>query len=872
MTQATTTCAVTDDTRWRAVLASGATAVPRWSRTPGTSDGGPVATTVAVPGELAAAVSALAEALGVGPEALLLAAHARVLAALTAEPEVLAGVAVTDRTLPCRLETGVASWRALVADAAAAVTSLTAADHADEAAALARARRDLAGLWPETVLGLGADLGGSGDGAALAEDTVFRVDRPAGDLLRVVHRPGDLDVAAAERLAGYHLTALGQLCADPDAAPGAAGLVGPEELAFQVDGLAGPERERPALPAHEIIRARAAADPDRVAVVHGDRSWTYRELDEVTDRIARALLARGLPPEGIVAVVAERTLDWAASVLGILKAGAAYLPLEPHFPPDRIATVLTRAQARLVLGERGSMTTLDEALASLGAAAPERLLVDDAVAEEHGDAVPRVEIAGDRLAYLYFTSGSTGEPKGAMCEHAGMVNHLYAKIEDLGITEGTVVTETAPQCFDISLWQLVAPWLVGGTTVLVEQETILDVPSFVDLLARRRVEVAQLVPSYLDVVVSYLEQQDVPAAEVLPALRRIAVTGEAVKKELVARWFSVRPDVAVVNAYGLTETCDDTNHEILTEVPAGERVPLGPAVPNVRVYVVDEALNPVPVGAPGEIVFSGVCVGRGYVNDPDRTAKAFVSDPLRPGERLYRSGDHGRWLPDGKLDFLGRRDHQVKISGFRIEIGEVENTLLRAPGVRDASVVVAERPGRGKQLVGFYGAAAPVETEVLRATLGAALPAYMVPPVLHHQETLPLTPNGKIDRKALTTLALALDEPEAPAADADVTPLTTTEARVAAVWAPLLGVDASALGRDTHFFDRGGSSLLAVKMAVGLKKAVSLPDIVRNPVLADLAALIDSTTADVPAPAPAPVVEDEAPTVRLQPSGLTPSS
>ena len=855
MTQATTTCAVTDDTRWRAVLASGATAVPRWSRTSGTSDGGAIATTVAVPGELAAAVSAQAEALGVGPEALLLAAHARVLAALTAEPEVLAGVAVTDRTLPCRLDTGVASWRALVADSAAAVTSLTAADHADEAAALARARRDLAGLWPETVLGLGP-----GENAPLTEDTVFRVDRPAGDLLRVVHRPGDLDAEAAERVAGYHLTALGQLCADPDAAPDAAGLVGPGELAYQVDGLAGPERERPDLPAHEIIRARAAAHPDRVAVVHGDRAWTYRELDEVTDRIARALLARGLPPEGIVAVVAERTLDWAASVLGILKAGAAYLPLEPHFPPDRIATVLTRAQARLVLGERGSTTTLDQALESLGASAPERLLVDDAVAEEHGDTVPRVEIAGDRLAYLYFTSGSTGEPKGAMCEHAGMVNHLYAKIEDLGITEGTVVTETAPQCFDISLWQLVAPWLVGGTTVLVEQETILDVPSFVDLLARRRVEVAQLVPSYLDVVVSYLEQQDVPAAEVLPALKRIAVTGEAVKKELVARWFSVRPDVAVVNAYGLTETCDDTNHEILTEVPAGERVPLGPAVPNVRVYVVDEALNPVPLGAPGEIVFSGVCVGRGYVNDPDRTAKAFVSDPLRPGERLYRSGDHGRWLPDGKLDFLGRRDHQVKISGFRIEIGEVENTLLRAPGVRDASVVVAERPGRGKQLVGFYGAAAPVETEVLRATLGAALPAYMVPPVLHHQETLPLTPNGKIDRKALTALALALDEPEAPAADADAPPLTPTEARVAAVWAPLLGVDASAIGRDTHFFDRGGSSLLAVKMAVGLKKAVSLPDIVRNPVLADLAALIDSK------------VEDEPPTVRLQPSGLTPSS
>lgn len=884
MTDTTIACAVTDDSRWRAVLASGATAVPRWSLTPRVPGEGPVATTVTVPAALLDAVSAQAGRLGVVPEALLLAAHARVLAALTAEPEVLAGVEVAGRTLPARLDTEVASWRVLATAAATALTELAGADQPGDEVALAQARRDLTGLWPETVLAPAVADGSAAD-APLADDAVFRVDRPAAGVLRVVHRPGDLDAAAAERIAGYHLTALEQLCADLDAAPGAQGLVGPEELAQQVDALAGPVRERPDRPAHEIIRARAAADPDRVAVVNGERSWTYRELDEVTDRVARAILARRLPPEGIVAVVAERTLDWAASVLGILKAGAAYLPLEPHFPADRIATVLTRADAQLVLGERGSTTTLDEALAGLGAAAPERLLVDDAIAEEHGNVVPQVEIAADRLAYLYFTSGSTGEPKGAMCEHAGMVNHLYAKIEDLGITEGTVVTETAPQCFDISLWQLVAPWLVGGTTVIVEQEVILDVPRFVDLLARRRVEVAQLVPSYLDVVVSFLEQQDAPATEVLPALRRIAVTGEAVKKELVARWFSVRPDVAVVNAYGLTETCDDTNHEILTEVPAGERVPLGPAVPNVRVYVVDEHLHPVPLGAPGEIVFSGVCVGRGYVNDPERTAKAFVPDPLRPGERLYRSGDHGRWLPDGKLDFLGRRDHQVKISGFRIEIGEVENTLLRAPGVRDAAVVVAERPGRGKQLVGFYGAAAPVETEVLRGTLEASLPVYMVPPVLHHQETLPLTPNGKIDRKALTALALALDEPE-PAAGGDTTPLTPTEERVAAVWAPLLGVDASALGRDTHFFERGGSSLLAVKMAVGLKKAVTLPEIVANPVLADLAALIDgrATAEPAPAPAPAPAAApttapapppsdvDETPTVRLRASDLTPST
>ncbi|CAA9269506.1 MAG: hypothetical protein AVDCRST_MAG54-2913, partial [uncultured Actinomycetospora sp.] len=261
---------------------------------------------VAVPAELAAAVAALAGRLGVVPEALLLAAHARVLAALTAEPEVLAGVGVAGRTLPARLDTEVASWRTLATAAGAALSALTGADQAGDDVALAQARRDLTGLWPETVLVPEVAAAGTlaEQAAPLADDTVFRIDRPAEDLLRVVHRPGDLDVAAAERIAGYHLTALDQLCADPDAAPGAHGLVGPEELAQQVDGLAGPVRARPDRPAHEIIRERADADPDRVAVVHGDRSWTYRELDEVTDRVARALLARGLPPEGIVAVVA----------------------------------------------------------------------------------------------------------------------------------------------------------------------------------------------------------------------------------------------------------------------------------------------------------------------------------------------------------------------------------------------------------------------------------------------------------------------------------------------------------------------------------------------------------------------------------------
>jgi acyl-coenzyme A synthetase/AMP-(fatty) acid ligase len=325
----------------------------------------------------------------------------------------------------------------------------------------------------------------------------------------------------------------------------------------------------------------------------------------------------------------------------------------------------------------------------------------------------------------------------------------------------------------------------------------------------------------------------------------VSVTGEALKKELVQRWFTAQPGIALVNAYGLTETCDDTNHAVLHQVPATDRVPLGRPIPNVEVRVVDDHLVPVPLGAPGEIVFSGVCVGRGYVNDPQRTQAAFVPDPYRPGRRLYRSGDSGRWLPGGELEFLGRRDSQVKISGFRIEIGEVENTLLRVPGVRDGAVVVAEGPDRSRHLVAFWTGSDPIPDDVLRDRLAASLPAYMVPRAFHRRPVLPLTPNGKVDTKALTALAgeLAAVEEETAA------PRTPNERRVAAAWSTVLGIPADRIGRTDGFFDRGGTSLSAVKLAIALDRAVSLPDLVRHPVLADLAALLDERTGP-PIPSP----------------------
>ncbi|MEV6650901.1 amino acid adenylation domain-containing protein [Streptomyces sp. NPDC051219] len=809
---------------WHGVLlAGGFTAIPRWSLKPVT---GVCEHEETIPDDLAAALYRLADELSVPLGSVLLAAHAKVLSALSGEHEITAGYAAVQggTPLPCRLTTGTGSWRSLLLDAHRVESELLA--HKDFPIGDLRRELGLSEPMFETVLD---PAGAVGD---LAEDTVLWVGfSPHGDRceLRLRYRTDVIDAACAARLAGYHRTALALIAADPEAEHGRQSLLSAEELHFQLEGLAGPRRELPDRRFHELFEEQVRAHPNAVAAVHGDLKWTYGELNSRANRLGRALLARGLDREDVVAVVTERNLDWLAAVLAIFKIGGVYLPIEPHLPAARIAATLSRARCGLVLTEPGSTSTLEQALDSLPGV--RTLFVDAAYEETHADSDLGVVVTPDQLAYIYFTSGSTGEPKGAMCEHAGMLNHLYAKIDDLGIGEGQVVAQTAPQCFDISLWQLVSALLVGGRTLLVEQEVIMDVQRFLDKIVDGRVAVLQVVPSYLEVVLTHLERHP----RELPDLRCVSATGEALKKELTQRWFAARPGTKLVNAYGLTETSDDTNHEVMDRPPASERVPLGPPVNNVHVYVADENLSPVPLGAPGEILFSGVCVGRGYVNDPERTRPAFMDDPHRKGQRLYRSGDHGRWQPDGKLEFLGRRDAQVKIRGYRIEIGEIENTLLRVPGVRDGAVVVADRGEQSRQLVAFYSGPGPVEAAVLVDHLSASLPEYMVPSAFHWQESLPLTANSKIDKKTLTVLAAELDVAE----DDYRPPSTPTEQRLAAAWATVLGIAQDRIGRADHFFDRGGTSLSAVKLAIALDRAVSLKDVTRHPVLADLAALVD---------------------------------
>ncbi|SFS90686.1 non-ribosomal peptide synthetase [Saccharopolyspora flava] len=654
---------------------------------------------------------------------------------------------------------------------------------------------------------------------------------------------------AADRLERYVRRARQQATDAPDAAHTREGLLSAEEVEEVIAAGSGPVRPLPGRRLHELFEERVRRHPDAVAVVHGATTRSYREVNEDANRIAWALHRQGLRAEDVVAVVTERTPDWLASVLGVFKAGGCYLPLEPHFPAGRMARTLTRAECRWALADR-DVPPLDEALAGIDAV--HRLDVRDLLDGDAPTHDPAITVAGDQLAYVYFTSGSTGEPKGALCEHDGFLNHVYAKIEDLGIREGDTVAQTAPQCFDISLWQLVAPLLLGGRTLLVEQEVVVDVHRFVDLLARHRVEVAQLVPTYLELLLA--ERPDAAAA--LPDLRVMAVTGEALKKELVRRWFGVFPGVPLVNCYGLTEVSDDSNHGVMREVPGHRSIPLGETIRNCRVHVVDEQLHLVPIGAPGEIVMAGVCVGRGYVNDPDRTAAVYGQDPYRPGDRLYRSGDFGRRLPSGDFEYLGRRDSQVKISGFRIEIGEIEDRLLQVPGVRAGAVVVAGTQD-DPQLVAYYtGDDAPEGAEVARS-LGTALPDYMVPPRLYRVLELPLSSNGKVDK---ITLAARAGDTEDAAGDTGAPELATdTERRVADLWSSLLHVPVERIGRESRFAELGGTSLSAIRLSMALDRVVSVADLKDTPTVAEVAALVDSKSgAPVPNPAPAQDVRPRA--------------
>jgi amino acid adenylation domain-containing protein len=615
-----------------------------------------------------------------------------------------------------------------------------------------------------------------------------------------------------ERMALHLQTLLGAVTAAPDTRLSMLPLSTPDESARVLvefnKTYADYPRERCFT---QLFETQAGRTPDAVAVACAGERLTYEQLNRRANSAARLLAEQGVSSGTLVALLADRSVEFLTAILAIFKAGGAYLPLDPRAPTSRLSLVLGQSRARLVLFARRYERALDDALTQVGEAQPLRLAVERFLAGGRGEEnlPPRADPCD--LAYVIYTSGSTGIPKGAMIEHRGMLNHLYAKVADLQLSGRDVVAQTASQSFDISVWQFLAALLVGGCTEVFPDEIAFNPARLLETVAREGITVLETVPSLLRAALD-TAPTDADGAPALMSLRWLVPTGEALPPELCCRWLERHPHVPLLNAYGPTECSDDVTHHPLHLPPAPDAVivPIGTPVANTQVYILDRRMRPVPLGVAGELYVGGDGVGRGYLNDPARTAASFLPDPFskRPGARLYRTGDRGRHLTGGQIEFLGRLDFQVKVRGHRIEPGEIEAALLRHPEVREAAVVAREDSPSDTRLVAYVVApgGGATRAQAFRQFLKATLPEYAVPSAFVFLDALPLTPNGKLDRKALP-------RPEAARGgegDGYMAPRNDIESRLVRIWEEVLGV--KGVGIDDNFFEHGGHSLLALRL------------------------------------------------------------
>ncbi|HET7461831.1 MAG TPA: amino acid adenylation domain-containing protein, partial [Longimicrobium sp.] len=669
----------------------------------------------------------------------------------------------------------------------------------------------------------GLELGGVGPAS---QEVLSKFDlslslREAGDRIagNVTYATALFERETVERWVGYLRRVLEEMAADESRPVERLALMPAGERARLVEEWNRTDAEYPADSCvHERFEARARRAPDAVAVVHEGEHLTYAELNRRANRLAHHLRGLGVGPDVRVGICVERGPAMLAGVLAVLKAGGAFVPFDPAFPAERLrfmledsapSVVLTQASlAGLLEGEGVPLLLLD------------RDLPDAGVPETDPE---RAGLLPEHLAYVIYTSGSTGRPKGVMVPHRGVVNSVEAFREVYRIVPGARVLFFAPLYFDASVLDIFPTFAAGATLVVGSEAELVPGDALIGMLRRHQVTHAKFTPSVLAAL---------PDAD-LPELGAVMSGGDACPAEVVERWGQGR---RFYNGCGATEVSVRTM--VIETADFTRPPPIGRAVANVRLYVVDELLQPVPVGVAGEMCVGGIQVTRGYQNRPELTADRFVADPFGtgPGARMYRTGDRVRWLPDGNIEFLGRTDFQVKVRGFRIELGEIEARLAEHPGVREAVVLArGDGPGGGgeKRLVAYYvGEGGAVGAESLRAHLGERLPEYMVPAAYVRLEHFPLTPAGKLDRAALP----------APEGDAYVVreyeePVGETEQALAEIWAEVLG--AERVGRRDDFFDLGGHSLLAVQVISRVRQVleaeVELGTLFTRPVLADFA-------------------------------------
>jgi amino acid adenylation domain-containing protein len=666
------------------------------------------------------------------------------------------------------------------------------------------------------------------------------------------------EAATIERMEGHYRTLLESIVADPSACVVDLPILTPAERSQIVVEWNDTRVDYPQnIWIHQIFEQQAAKTPDTPAVIFEGQTLTYAELNQRANQLAHYLRDRGIMPDTLVGVCMERSLEMVVSLHAVLKAGGAYVPMDPDYPADRLTHMLSDSGVVVLLTQAEVADKLPEHSAQVIRVDSEWATIAQESAEN-----PNVALTGENLAYMIYTSGSTGKPKGAMNAHKGIYNRLMWMQEAYGLTADDAVMQKTPFSFDVSVWEFFWPLMFGARLVVAQPGGHRDPAYLIRLINEQKITTLHFVPSML---AQFVNERDV---ESCVSLRRAICSGEALPLDLQTRFFA-RLKAELHNLYGPTEAAVDVTYWACDPKTTLRTVPIGRAIDNTQIYLLDPQLQAVPIGIPGELHIGGVNLARGYHNRPELTAEKFIVNPFEAGTRLYKTGDLARWLPDGNIEYLGRIDHQVKIRGFRIELGEIEATLNQHPSVRESAVIVREDIPGDKRIVAYVvpetiasplplqgspeespvreglerGLTASVEElgegyvnlQELRRFLRESLPEYMIPSAFVTLEALPLSPNGKLERRALPA-----PEPIKRELPQTTQALTPTEAIINRVWQEILSIDQISVY--DNFFDLGGHSLQAVQVINRLEKETGVhghPGMLRFATLGQLAAQYD---------------------------------
>jgi tyrocidine synthetase-3 len=558
---------------------------------------------------------------------------------------------------------------------------------------------------------------------------------------------------------------------------------------------------------NELFVENVKKIPNSIAVSYDGKDLTYRELNQKASQLAAILTKKGIRAGSIVALMVERSLEMMIGIMGILKAGGAYLPISPSSPFERVQYMINDSEVKILL-----VTDDYHVLSNLEC---EILNLKDSELYSGNDYSLLNPCMSRDLVYILYTSGSTGNPKGVLIEHYSLVNRLQWMKEFLEIKENDILLQKTPYTFDVSAFELFLWALSGIKLCFMRPDEEKDPVEIVNIIEKEKISIIHFVPSMLSTFLNYVEISK--SADKLDSLRFVCASGEVLTLPIVNRFYNIlgKYGIKLINLYGPTETTIEVSYYICLKETELQSIPIGKPIYNTQLYICDKNNNLQPIGIPGELFISGHGVGRGYLNNPELTKEKFIENPYKPGERIYKSGDLARWLPDGNIEYLGRMDHQVKVRGFRIELGEIENKLLKDERIKEAVVLTREDQDGNKDLVAYIVTTDELDISAIKAQLSSMLPDYMIPSFFVKVESIPLTSNGKVDRKKL----LSIENTEHIHKEHEL-PGNNIENKLVEIWKDIL--DVKEVGVKDNFFKLGGHSLKAATLISRIHKEFSV--------------------------------------------------